>query len=57
MWVLKEFQYKTKHGSLSVIESWKLILDDKGFYETVLIDLSKAFDTLNHKLHIAKFIA
>ena len=38
----------------SLIEKWKNILDDKGFVVAVLMDLSKAFDTLNHKLLIAK---
>ena len=36
------------------IECWKKILDEKGFGGAVLIDLSKAFDTLNRELLIAK---
>ena len=35
----------------------KKILDDKGFCGAVLMDLSKAFDTLNHKLLISKVSA
>ena len=42
---------------LSLIERWKKIFDDKGFGETVLMDLSKAFDTLNYELSVAKLSA
>ena len=35
----------------------KKYLDNKDFGGAVLIDLSKAFDTLNHKLLIAKLYA
>ena len=35
----------TEQGSLSHMKKWKKILADKGFWGTVLIDLSKAFDT------------
>ena len=31
-----------------------MILDDKDFWGAVLLDLLKAFDTLNHELLIAK---
>ena len=40
-----------------LIEKWKKILDDKDFGGAVLMDLSKAFDTLNHELLIAKLHA
>ena len=39
---------------VSFIEKWKNILDDKGFGGAVLMDMLKGFDTLNHKLLIAK---
>ena len=39
---------------MSLIERWKKILDEKGFGGAVLMDLSKAFDTLNHELLIVK---
>ena len=42
---------------LCLIERWKKIFDDKGFGETVLMDLSKAFDTLNYELLVAKLSA
>ena len=37
-----------------MIEKWKKSLDNKGHAGAVLMDLSKAFDTLNHELLIAK---
>ena len=46
--------YNTQQALVSLIEKWKKILDDKGFGGAVLMDLSKAFDTLNHELLIAK---
>ena len=42
---------------LALIEKWKKNLDDKGYGGAVLMDLSKAFDTLNHGLLIAKLSA
>ena len=33
---------------------WKKILDNHGYAEAIITDLSKAFDTLNHELLIAK---
>ena len=49
--------YNTQHALVSLIEKWKKILDNKGFGGAVLMDLSKAFDTLNHELLIAKLHA
>ena len=49
--------YNTQQALVSLIEKWKKILDDKGFGGAVLMDLSKAFDTLNHELLIAKLHA
>ena len=37
-----------------MIEEWKKALDNKESAGAVLTDLSKAFDSLNHKLQIAK---
>ena len=40
-----------------MIEKWKLSLDTKGFAGGILMDLSMAFDTINHNLLIAKLHA
>ena len=39
---------------IAFIRKWKNNLDDKDFGGAVLMDLSRAFDTLNHDLRIAK---
>ena len=49
--------YNTEQALLALIESWKKSLDMKGFGEAILMDLSKAFDTLNHELLISKLHA
>ena len=46
--------FSTHQALLSLIEKWKNIFDKKGYGSAVLMDLSKAFDTLNHDLLIAK---
>ena len=47
----------TQTALLSLIEKWKSILGKKGFSGAVLMDISKAFDTINHELLIAKLDA
>ena len=38
-----------------MIEKWKKHSDYNGIAGAILVDLSKAFDTLNHELLVAKF--
>ena len=49
--------FNTQTALLSLIEKWKSISDKKGFPGAVLMDFSKAFDTINHELLIAKLDA
>ena len=49
--------YNAQHALLSLLEKWRVTLDNKGYGGAVLMDLSKAFDTLNHDLLIAKLHA
>ena len=46
--------YSTQNCLLTMIETWKNIIDKNGTVAAVFMDLSKAFDTLNHNLLIAK---
>ena len=49
--------FSTHLALLSLTETWKKALDNKAFGRAVLMDLSKAFDTINHDLLIAKLHA
>ena len=46
--------FSTQQGLLSLIERLKNTLDQNGYGGAILMDLSKAFDTINHDLLIAK---
>ena len=49
--------YSAQHALLALIEKWRESLDKKGFAGGIIMDLSKAFDTINHDLLIAKLSA
>ena len=49
--------YSCQYALLAMIERWKMSLDNYGFAGGILVDLSKAFDTINHELLIAKLHA
>ena len=50
-------EFSTQQALLSLLERWKNVLDKKRYGGAVLMDLSKAFDTLNHDLLIGKLHA
>ena len=49
--------FSTQLPLISLLKKWKIVLDRKGFASAILIDLTKAFDTLNHDILIAKLHA
>ena len=49
--------YSTQTALISMLEKWKLSIDNKDFAASPLIALSKAFDTINHQLLLAKLHA
>ena len=50
-------EFSTQFALMSLFEKWRKYLDDKGFTGIVLMHLSKAFETINHELLIAKLLA
>ena len=51
------YGFNTQHALLTLVQNWRKSLDNKGFVGATLMDLSKAFDTLNHDFLIAKLHA
>ena len=49
--------YSTQHALITLLEKWKIMLDKQGYAGAILMDLSKAFDTINHELLLAKLHA
>ena len=49
--------YNAQYALIAMVEKWKKSLDEKGAAGAILMDLSKAFDTINHELLIAKLDA
>ena len=46
--------YSTNHVLIRLIENWKKSLYEKTFVGAVLMELSKAFDSITHDFLIAK---
>ena len=46
--------YSVQHALIALLEKLRLSLDKNGYGGAILMDLFKAFDTLNHDLLIAK---
>ena len=42
--------YNTQHALLRMIETWRAMLNKGQKVRTIIMDLSKVFQTLNHKL-------
>ena len=46
--------HSTQHCLSCMLEIWKKVLDKRGYICAIFMDLSEAFDTLNHDLLIPK---
>ena len=54
--ILKGFRknHSTQHYLVNMLKKWKNTLDKGGFVYGIFMEFSKAFDTMNHDLLIAK---
>ena len=50
-------KHNTQHALLKVIETWRAMLNKSNKVGAIIMDLSKAFDTLNHNLLLCKLKA
>ena len=48
--------FSTQHALLSIIKKWKKVLDNKVYRGAILMDLSKAFDNINHDLLLLNYL-
>ena len=46
--------YNSQYALLAMVEHWKISLDNNGLAGGIIMNLSKAFDTINHQLLISK---
>ena len=48
--------FNTQHALIKLIESWRQSFDRRGYSRAVLMNLSKALDTINHELRSQNFM-
>ena len=49
--------HSTQHALFKILQAWKEELHKPGFVGTILMDLPKPYDCLQHDLLVAKFEA